>query len=108
MQLFKNKKIVWPVVRRNLIILALIGYIIFDFNLSINKKEINTKYIKYKSTYIEYEEYIISPGKTLWSIALENKPENMDVREYVYLIEKDNGGIEAGNLKVGQIIKIRR
>ena len=33
---------------------------------------------------MNYEEYVVSAGETLWSIASENKKDGQDVREYIY------------------------
>ena len=49
-------------------------------------------------------EYSIRPGDTLFSILADRVSERHDVREYVFLTEKNNPGLEPGNLKVGQRI----
>lgn len=62
------------------------------FNLSFAKEEIHT------------EDYVITRGETLWSIACENCPKGNDVRKYIYdLRELNNIGCD---LQVGQVIKI--
>lgn len=38
-----------------------------------------------------YEEYVVTPGETFWSIAVENKKDGQDVREYIYQLQKVNG-----------------
>ena len=35
--------------------------------------------------------YNVAPGDTLWSIAGENRPPDMDIRAYVRLVERING-----------------
>ncbi len=55
---------------------------------------------------VNYENYTIQSGDTLFTIA--NKLDlNEDLRETVYEIRKDNNIIDCGNLKIGQVIKIR-
>lgn len=53
----------------------------------------------------EYSTYIVSDGERLWNIA-EQVSEGRDVREVVYIIEKDNG-LDSANLQIGQELKIR-
>ena len=48
---------------------------------------------------------IVSSGDTLWSIAKTHKPENMDVREAVYLLQSRNG-ISTSSLLSGQSLII--
>ena len=43
----------------------------------------------------------VLPGETLWEIALEFKPENSDVREFMYEIAAING-VKDGNIVSGQ------
>jgi len=38
-----------------------------------------------------YEDYTVTVGDTLWSIASENKKDGQDVREYIYQLQKVNG-----------------
>ena len=66
--------------------------IVSILNLSFAKEEIHT------------EDYVISQGETLWSIACENCPKGNDVRKYIYdLRELNNIGCD---LQIGQVIKI--
>ena len=39
---------------------------------------------------ISYHEYFVLKGDTVWSIASRFKTENMDIRDYMYEIEKTN------------------
>ena len=39
------------------------------------------------------EIYTVKPGDTLWSIALEHKPEEMDTRQYMRMLKKANPGL---------------
>lgn len=39
---------------------------------------------------VETEDYIVTNGDTLWSIAAEYKHEKQDIREYVYQLRKLN------------------
>ena len=52
------------------------------------------------------EDYIVQKGDTAWSIANRNNTANKDIRELIYYMEQDNG-IKAGNLQIGQEVKIR-
>lgn len=54
---------------------------------------------------MKYEEYVVSNGETLWSIACENKKEKQDVREYVYQLRELNN-IDDCIIVPGQTIKI--
>ena len=44
-------------------------------------------------------------AERLWNIA-EKVSENRDIREVVYIIEKDNN-LDSANLSIGQELKIR-
>lgn len=39
---------------------------------------------------IEYQEYTVVQGDTLWSIASENKKAGQDIREYIYELREIN------------------
>lgn len=39
---------------------------------------------------VSYREYFVLKGDTVWSIASRFKTENMDIRDYMYEIEKTN------------------
>lgn len=39
--------------------------------------------------------YTVQPGDTLWSIALEYKPEGMDTRRYIQKLKQENPGLTA-------------
>lgn len=54
--------------------------------------------VKYKTVQVAY-------GDTLWSIAEDNLPNKMDIRDYVYQISKLNN-VTADTIKDGQDIKI--
>lgn len=58
--------------------------------------------IKYEGDYIIHT---VSKEERLWSIA-EKVSENRDIREVVYIIEKDNN-LDSANLSIGQELKIR-
>lgn len=53
----------------------------------------------------EFTTYTVSKGDRLWNIA-EQYSNNKDVREVVYIIEKDNN-LDNANLSIGQELKIR-
>lgn len=52
-----------------------------------------------------YEDYIVTSGETVWSIASENKKDGQDVREYIYELQKVNK-LENYMIYPGQEIKI--
>lgn len=53
----------------------------------------------------EYTTYTVSKGERLWDIA-EQVSEGRDIREVVYIIEKDNN-LDSANLTIGQQLQIR-
>ncbi len=53
----------------------------------------------------QYTQIRVYPGDTLWSIACEHMPDDMDVREAVHILSNINQ-ISASQLYAGQIIKI--
>ena len=54
---------------------------------------------------IIYEEYTVSAGETLWSIASEHKNNNKDIREYIYELQELNN-IKDCMIYPNQTIKI--
>ena len=54
---------------------------------------------------MKYEEYVVSTGETLWSIASENKMDGQDVREYIYELRKLNN-LDDCMIYPNQVIKI--
>lgn len=61
-------------------------------------------FIPAEKTINSTEIHIVRPGETLWSIAKNNKPENMDIREYIDRLEKYNK--ITADIKVDQEIEI--
>lgn len=57
---------------------VLVILIISIFNLCLAKTEVVT------------EDYVVSTGDTLWSIASKNKRAGQDVREYIYELREVN------------------
>ena len=55
---------------------------------------------------MEYIDYTISKGETLWSIAGEYKGKNEDIRQYIYDIKKLNNMTDS-TVYPGQVIKIK-
>ena len=61
--------------------------------------------IVHGSAATEYTTVTVESGDTLWSIAEEYAPENVDTRKVVYEIRKANN-MDTSNINVGQEIKI--
>lgn len=74
---------------RSTIILILI--ILGIFCVSVSKEK------------IEYIDYIVNEGETLWSIATDYT--DGDIRDYIYTI-KDINGMTTSELQEGQAIKL--
>ena len=53
----------------------------------------------------QYIEIQVESGDTLWTIADEYMPDDMDIREAVYIIS-DTNEIDASQLYAGQILQI--
>lgn len=54
---------------------------------------------------VEIEEYVVSAGETLWSIASENKKDGQDIREYIYELRQLNS-LDDCMIYQNQVIKI--
>ena len=54
---------------------------------------------------VVYEDYIVTSGETLWTIATENKKADEDIREYIYELQQINN-IDDCMIYPNQIIKI--
>lgn len=74
-------------------IVIMIASIISIFNLCFAKTEVIT------------EDYVVSAGETLWSIASENKKAGQDVREYIYELREVNN-MNDSLIYPNQVIKI--
>ncbi len=90
---------------KSILILLMVIYIILDIKSDFSVKVINNPPIKYENCKIEYEDYIVQSGDTLWEIAEYYYPDK-DNREIVHLIKQDN--FCDSNLKIGQVLKIRK
>lgn len=51
--------------------------------------------------------HVVQPGDTWWSIVEKFRDEDRYVLEYKSEMERLNGGIDTGNLKPGQILRIQ-
>lgn len=54
---------------------------------------------------ISIEDYVVSKGQTLWSIASEYQKEGQDIRDYIYELRKINN-LNDCVIYPGQVIKI--
>lgn len=52
-----------------------------------------------------YEEFVVSTGDSLWSIAQNHKPLHMDTREYVEQIKRLNV-METSDIQTGQVLNL--
>lgn len=77
-----------------IILIMLIGFISVLFNINDNDEDVILK------------EYYVCERETLWSIASSVNDNNIDVREIIYLIKKDNN-LSNSSLKEGQVILLR-
>ena len=55
---------------------------------------------------IEYVEYTVKSGDTLWNISSKYTSNNRDLRETVYEIKDLNGIKDVGNLEPGTKLKV--
>ena len=77
-----------------IILIMLIGFISVLFNINDNDEDVILK------------EYYVCERGTLWSIASSVNDNNIDVREIIYIIKKDNN-LSNSSLKEGQVILLR-
>lgn len=77
-----------------IILIMLIGFINVLFNINDNDEDVILK------------EYYVCERETLWSIASSVNDNNIDVREIIYIIKKDNN-LSNSSLKEGQVILLR-
>ncbi len=82
-------------------IIVIFGLFLVILITSISLKQYSCSVKKY-----HFEEYIIHDGDVIWNIAEVKKPKNMDIRKYIYEIEKDNN-INSGYIYPRMIIKLR-
>lgn len=66
-------------------VILLILCLFYTFATTINSTNIAQAEVK---TYVEH---IVKPGENLWVIASHYRPKNMDIREYVDILEQENG-----------------
>ncbi|WP_211747870.1 LysM peptidoglycan-binding domain-containing protein [Paenibacillus sp. Marseille-Q4541] len=57
------------------------------------------------SKVVSYEKFVVSYGDSLWSIATNHKPSQMDTREYVEQIKKLNI-MATSDIQTGQVINL--
>lgn len=77
-----------------IILIMIIGFISVLFNINDNDEDVILK------------EYYVCESETLWSIASSVNDNNIDVREIIYIIKKDNN-LSNSSLKEGQVILLR-
>ncbi|HSH34885.1 LysM peptidoglycan-binding domain-containing protein [Schnuerera sp.] len=81
------------------IVITLIMTIAIIFMLTNNQKA-------YSSTYrVDYTIVKVKKGDTLWKIAIDNMPENYDIRKMVFEIKEFNQMVDV-NIYPGDLIKI--
>lgn len=57
------------------------------------------------SKVVSYEKFVVSSGDSLWSIAVDHKPDGMDTREYIGQIKKLNS-LQTSNIQAGQVLSL--
>ena len=72
-----------------IVAIGIIAFIILLFT-AVTKICINVVFGATDTEVVHTEEYVVSDGDTLWSIASEYKQEKQDVREYVYQLRELN------------------
>ena len=77
-----------------IILIMIIGFISVLFNINDNDEDVILK------------EYYVCERETLWSIASSVNDNNIDIREIIYIIKKDNN-LSNSSLKEGQVILLR-
>lgn len=85
--------------RKVLLVLFIVSILVANYLVITNG--INT----YGDSETDYIEYSVQQGDTLWSIAKRYSPDDLDIREYIYYIEKFNS-LENTVIKRNQILKL--
>lgn len=52
-----------------------------------------------------YEQVVVLPGDTLWSIAERRADKNVDIREYIVQLKKING-LASSSVQAGQVLQL--
>lgn len=76
---------------RVILILLLVGIGLVMFNHGKAAEKDSSKYIT----------VTVYPGDTIWSLAAEHKPDNIDIRKLIYDIREENK-LETANIYPGQ------
>lgn len=77
-----------------ILLIMIMGFINMLFNNNNDDEDVILK------------EYYVCEKETLWTIASSVNDNNIDVREIIYLIKKDNN-LSNSSLKEGQVILLR-
>lgn len=93
----KQKKIKNIKKQRMIFILIILIMIMGFINMLFNNNDDEDVILK---------EYYVCEKETLWTIASSVNDNNIDVREIIYLIKKDNN-LSNSSLKEGQVILLR-
>lgn len=78
---------------------VILAVLVFSY-ISLSVSSVN-------GTQTEKMEYVVQSGDTLWDIAEEYSPNDMDIREYIYNI-KEHNGLETLNIHPGMALEIER
>lgn len=95
--------------KKRLIITNKLRFYVFLIILLVMLTSASTGFLSIRSAAepitIQYENYLVKGGDTLWEIALSYKPIEMDTRDYIYDI-KDSNNLKSDTIKKGQVIKV--
>lgn len=90
------------VIKRRRVLLLAIVLVSLVFGIGAIIHHVN-KPPRYQVRY----DYTVAQGETLWGIAAKHAPQDMDIREYIYELQKINGD-NVAQLKAGQTITLYR
>ena len=92
-----KKTLVKKNVSRGIVLLTLLLVLLASFSFTFRKN------LQAQQEELIYLEITVQKGDTLWAIARHNLPVGYDIREYIWIIQRDNQ-IEGAIIFPGQIL----